>query len=113
MISMPQWLILPPRVFGFWASPPSELPDPMRGRRGFIFFRRGACSLSWSASPTARGTRRTLRRVCGIRPSLRSDEALLQVRVVAHGVKALEEFRFRPMYAGTNMGHPSRIIDRV
>jgi hypothetical protein len=27
---------------------------------------------------------------------------------VAHGAKAFEKIRFRPMYAGANMGHPSR-----
>ena len=30
----------------------------------------------------------------------------------AHRVKAFEEFRFRPMYALANMGHPSRTFDR-
>jgi hypothetical protein len=27
---------------------------------------------------------------------------------VGHEVRALEEIRFRPMYARANMGHPSR-----
>jgi len=27
-------------------------------------------------------------------------------KVLAHGVKAFEKNRFRPMYAGANMGHP-------
>ena len=31
-------------------------------------------------------------------------------RAVVHGAKALEEHRFRPMYAEANMGHPSRTI---
>ncbi len=30
-----------------------------------------------------------------------------------HGVKALEKHRFRPMYAGANMGHPSREVGFV
>jgi hypothetical protein len=34
-----------------------------------------------------------------------------RARIVARRVKALEEFRFRPMYAGPNMGHPSRTGD--
>jgi hypothetical protein len=29
-----------------------------------------------------------------------------------NGVKALEEHRFRPMYAQANMGHPSRTMER-
>jgi len=29
-------------------------------------------------------------------------------RALMHGLKALEKHRFRPMYAGANMGHPSR-----
>jgi hypothetical protein len=31
--------------------------------------------------------------------------------IVAHGVKAFEKLRFRPMYAEANMGHPSRTND--
>jgi hypothetical protein len=32
-------------------------------------------------------------------------------KIVAHEVKALERFRFRPMYAQANMGHPSKTED--
>jgi hypothetical protein len=31
--------------------------------------------------------------------------------MLEHGAKAFEKGRFRPMYAGANMGHPSRRQD--
>jgi hypothetical protein len=43
---------------------------------------------------------------------LRGQQLLVRARVVVHGVKALEKYRFRPMYAEANMGHPSRTMGR-
>jgi hypothetical protein len=51
-------------------------------------------------------SRRTKRRSCYDGKRLRP-----KARIVAGGEKALEEFRFRPMYAQANMGHPSRTLD--
>src|ERR1700688_3316093 len=43
---------------------------------------------------------------------LRGQEAA-GARALMHGVKALEKHPFRPMYAGANMGHPSREVGFV
>src|SRR5271168_2953000 len=86
MISTRLWPISLPKVFNSWASPPSEPPAPMQGRRGFIFFRHGACSLSWSVIRTGRDTKKTLPPGCGIRQSPRSDE-----RNWSRGLKGLPE----------------------
>jgi hypothetical protein len=40
-------------------------------------------------------------------------KAVVAGKSLTNGVKALEEHRFRPMYAGANIeGHPSRTIRR-
>src|SRR5579859_7508204 len=67
----------------------------MRGRRGFIFFRRGACSLSWSAFPTGKDTRRTLPRACGTPQSPPCDEALLPVQNHRHQLEECAGYLLR------------------
>ena len=61
--------------------------------------------------PSVHGLKKTGRssfeRFCNAAKTLRP-----RARVLAHGMRALEESVFRPMYAQANMGHPSRTNDR-
>jgi hypothetical protein len=70
--------------------------------------------LPWTGVPCS--PQRTWAEKAGAQPLQTLCYAAKRLRpranVTAYGMRALEKIRFLPMYAGANMGHPSRTNDR-